>query len=209
MDIDEEDQLGSVTSLGLHRVLASAGVDPNSFASFFDKTTSGSGVGAGPSSASASRHFGEIEAEEDQEKYEDDISEDELPAESAEDARAREREQAVRKAEEDRWVRRAMEMQRAGPQTGVALGDDEKRRRKKEKERREQRERVKSIWPEFRTGQRLRMTEVLYETPADKRAHEEVMARKKRRKVEPRDTCECGSSGLAFVGDAMTGLTRD
>jgi transcription initiation factor TFIID subunit 1 len=201
MDIDEDDQLGSVTSLGLHRVLASAGVDPNSFASFFDKTTSGSGDGAGPSSASASRHFGEIEAEDDQEKYEDDISEDELPAESAEDARAREREQAVRKAEEDRWFRRAMEMQRAGPglQSGVKIGDDEKRRRKKEKERQAQRERVKSIWPEFRTGQRLRMTEVLYETPADKRAHEEVMARKKRRKVETRDTCECGLSGSLFV----------
>lgn len=173
MDLDEDDdQLGSVTSLGLSRVLASAGIDPNAFSNFFEKN-----------GESSSRRFAEVDAEDGEEKYEDDVSDGELPEESAEDKAARAREATARKREEERWYRRALEEQARPPPVP-----------KPQPKAESQQERLRKVWPEFEKGKRLKMTEVLYETPAERAAYKEATNRKKRRKLNGYN--ECGFHAL-------------
>ena len=163
----EEDDFGAVSSLGLNRILADSGIDPAAFSSFFSKT------GGGQSSSA----FAQVEVEDDPEKYEDDVSDSELPAESAEEAQLRRK----RAAEEDRWYRRARDMQRR------AEGGAEKRKRKQAQMAVGLEEQVKRIWPEFEMGKRLKMSEVFYETPAQVKNLEVVLGKNKKR---PRDKVE-------------------
>lgn len=156
----DEDELGASSSFGLHRVLASSGVDPAAFSDFFSKT-----------GGTSSRAFADVDANSDEDRYEDDVSDGGLPAENVEEVRAREREQTAIKAEEARWYRKAMEMQR-----------DEGKRKVQEKVLDEV-ERVREVWPEFEKGRRLKMTEVFYETPKQRRGREVGFNRRKRRKV--------------------------
>jgi hypothetical protein len=162
MDADEDD-LGASSSFGLNRVLASSGIDPAAFSNFFSK------------SGRSSSAFADVDANSDEDRYEDDISDAESPIENVEDVRAREREQAAAKAEEERWYRRAMEMQR-----------DIGKAKVQEKVTGEM-DRVREVWPEFEIGRRLRMTEVFYETPKQRRGWE--ASRRKRRKLGTQ-TCE-------------------
>jgi len=164
MDLDEDD-VGASSSFGLNRVLASSGIDPNAFSSFFSKT--------GGTSSSA---FADLDANSDSDKYEDDVSDIEQPVE---DVRARERE----KADEERWYRRAMEMQK------------EAEKRKVQDKVFDEMDRVREVWPDFVKGRRLRMTEVFYETPKQKRGWAVAFNKKKRRKVGTQ-TCK-RSRGLA------------
>ncbi|WVQ97109.1 hypothetical protein IAU59_004219 [Kwoniella sp. CBS 9459] len=166
----EDDTLGSIGSLGLTSVLASAGVDLASLGSFL-----------GEASGTSSRQLAEVEAEDNEDKYEDDISDDELPSESKEDAAARQREQEARRREEERWIRKGMEMQAdlAGKGKGKAKEKTMVEAMGKTKEQRELEEILK-IWPGFEKGKRLRMSEVFYETPADRIALT-AQSKKKRR----------------------------
>ncbi|KAK8865758.1 hypothetical protein IAR55_000905 [Kwoniella newhampshirensis] len=163
----EDDTLGSIGAFGLHSILASTGVDPSSLSAIF-----------GEASATSSRHFAEVEAEDDDGRYEDDLSDNDLlPAENAEDVAAREREQQARKREEERWIRKGMELAQAGGPTDNPKGKGKAVDKKEQGLRK-----VKKIWPDFEQGKILRMSQVFYETPADRKADESQ--RKKRRRVE-------------------------
>ena len=170
MDL-EEDSLGG--SFGLGRVLASSGIDPSAFSSFFSKTSAN---GAGPSTTA----YDDVDVESDHAAYEDDISDSELPVESAEEIRARE----LRKAEEERWVRRAQALQ-AQAESEKAKAAREKRKKEREKD---DAARVKALWPEFERGKRIKMSEVFYETPSMRKGWRVELGRKKRRKA---DNIEC------------------
>ncbi|WWC99494.1 hypothetical protein V866_006397 [Kwoniella sp. B9012] len=159
----EDEALGSVASFGLSSVLASAGIDLSSLGSFLGEGSGGS-----------SRQIAEIEAEDnDEDKYEDDISVDELPGE--EDAEQRKRDEERRKKEEERWIRKGLELTSAIDK-GKGKEKETVEKTKKEKEL----EQVMKIWPNFDKGKRLRMSEVFYETPQDKRLLA-IQKRKKRR----------------------------
>ncbi|WVR05721.1 hypothetical protein IAU60_002745 [Kwoniella sp. DSM 27419] len=164
----EDETLGSIGSLGLSSILASAGVDISSLGSFL-----------GEASGTSSKQLAEVEAEDDEDKYEDDLSDGELPAESHEDAMARQREQELRRREEERWIRKGMEMQAGKGKGRMADGDGETGKKTKNEM---ELEKMLSIWPGFEKGKRLRMSEVFYETPADKVSL--AAQRKKKRRVE-------------------------
>ncbi|WWC58417.1 uncharacterized protein I303_100957 [Kwoniella dejecticola CBS 10117] len=164
----EDEALGSVASFGLSSVLAGAGIDLSSLGSFL-----------GEGAASSSKHIAEIEAEDDNEdKYEDDIFLD-GDGDAEEDAEARKRAEEARKREEERWIRKGMALA-----NNLSLGDKGKAKMvdgvksKKEKEL----EQVMKIWPGFEKGKRLRMSEVFYETPQDKRIL--AMQKRKKRRLE-------------------------
>ena len=187
MDINGDD-LGESSSFGLNRVLASSGIDPASFSSFYSKT--------GGISSSA---FPDVDANSDSDKYEDDVSDVELP----EEAQARDKERAAIKADEERWYRKAMEMQKVGESKRV-----------QEKVVNEM-DRVKEVWPDFEKGRRLRMTEIFYETPKQRRGWETGFNRRKRQKVGTQ-TCErvpfmagCADKGSQIMSRSLqTSLSR-
>lgn len=104
----------------------------------------------------------------------DDVSDTELPAETAEDQQARARE----RAEEARYRRKAMEYGKRLAEEGVKV-----------KEKKDEGDEVKRVWPDFEKGKRLRMTEIFYETPATKQAYTVSLSRKKRRRVERETIC--------------------
>lgn len=164
----EEDDLGSADALGLHRVLASAGIDTNAFSNFFSKT-----------GGKATTSFADVDADDNEDKFEDDVSDLGLPEESEEVKKAREEE----KAAEARWYRRALAMQ-----AEVGQGEEERKKRRKEKELNEVDE-LKRVWPGFEKGQRLSMVEVFYDTPMMRRDWAIALGKKKRRKLETQ-TCE-------------------
>nr|XP_019049032.1 transcription initiation factor TFIID subunit 1 [Kwoniella bestiolae CBS 10118]OCF27962.1 transcription initiation factor TFIID subunit 1 [Kwoniella bestiolae CBS 10118] len=156
----EDEALGSVASFGLSSVLASAGIDLSSLGSFL-----------GEGSASSSKQIAEIEAEDnDEDKYEDDISVDGMEGE--EDAEQRKRDEERRKREEERWIRKGLEL--------TAAVDKGKGKEKEKTKKDRELEQVMKIWPDFQQGKRLRMSEIFYETPQDRRAVA-VQKRKKRR----------------------------
>ncbi|WRT63957.1 uncharacterized protein IL334_000884 [Kwoniella shivajii] len=164
----EDEALGSVGSFGLSSVLASAGIDINSLGSFL-----------GEGSGTSSRQIAEIEAEDNEDKYEDDISDDGLPAENDEDTEARKREQEARKREEERWIRKGMELaMEADKGKGKGKLMDGMGKSKKEKEL----DQLRTIWPGFEKGKRLRMSEIFYETPADRKAI--LLQKRKKRRLE-------------------------
>jgi transcription initiation factor TFIID subunit 1 len=173
MDVDEDDTLGS--AFGLGSVLAEVGVDEAALNAFLERTE-------GKNSRAL-----EAAIQQGDEKYMDDVSDGELPEENAEDRAARAREQAAIKANEERWARRA-----AAELAGTGPTEKEKRRRRQAERAAAEKDVVRTVWPEFRQGTVLKMSEVFYETPA---ARAEVVAglmKKKRRLLDglPRETCE-------------------
>ncbi|RXK42077.1 transcription initiation factor TFIID subunit 1 [Tremella mesenterica] len=166
MDIDDND-LGNVSSLGLGRILAESGVDPASLDSFFGRSA-------------ATAQIAQVEAESDDDaKYMDDVSDSELPEENDEEKQRRQQQQVDNKAAEDRYMKKALEMQRQMLESGVKV--------KKEKEQVDESTKVKQIWPEFEPGKPLKMSEIFYETPSATRAYEANLSRKKRRRMEDTD----------------------
>lgn len=183
-EVQEDDPLES-TSLGLSRVLASAGVDTSTLSRFLPASSTQQG-------------FHDIDAESDNEdKYEDDVSEHELAPESSADAARRDQEQR----DQERWVRRAMEMQ---AQVGKAVeGAAEKKARQRQREWEE----IKRVWPAYEKGKRLKMSEVFYETPQMRQEWANELKRAKRRRLEPREG-RCGlmlRAGLADSSSARHG----
>jgi len=166
MEVDD-DALGS--AFGLGGVLAEIGVESSALSAFLERTE-----------GRASRDLAaaiEVEAEAD-DKFMDDVSEASLPDENDEDRQARIREQAAIKAEEDRWARRAA-AEMAGT-AGPSLAEKKKRRQREETEK----DLLKKVWPDFQQGTLLRMSEIFYETPADRMNWANSLLKKKRRLLD-------------------------
>jgi hypothetical protein len=150
---------------GLDRVLASVGVDASAFSDFYSKTSGGNSKSSGI--------LATVDVDSgDDDKYEDDISDHELQPESAADVAARKKSEA----DAERMIRRGLALQKEIQQNRGTVTV------KKNKEQ-EEKETVRRTWPEFKQGDRLRMSEVFYETPAERREYEARLARVKRRKV--------------------------
>ncbi|WVQ71168.1 hypothetical protein IAR50_000693 [Cryptococcus sp. DSM 104548] len=165
----EDDALSSVT-FGLGRILQDAGVDPSSLSSFLgDNSESTKGLTQV-----------ELSDDDDNAKFEDDISDAEL--EGGEEERAqRAREAETRKREEERWRKKGLEMMKQSMAKDKAKKEKRKLESSEVKEETEL-DKVLKIWPDFAKGKRLRMTEVIYETPAELGIWNEE--RKKRRVEE-------------------------
>lgn len=161
MSEGDDDVLGS--AFGLGSVLADVGVDANALSAFLEKTE-----------GKRSRDIEQALEEEGQ--YMDDVSDDGLPEETEEDKQARRREQAAIKAEEERWARRAANDLKAMPT------DADKRRRQKREET--EKDRVMTVWPDYKPGTMLKMSEVFYETPAAAQSRRAGILKKKRRLLE-------------------------
>lgn len=174
----EDETLSSLGSLGLSRILASAGIDPSSIGSFLGD--------AGQSS----KELTQVELDEDDAKFEDDISDDELPEEGEEERRQREIDREARKREQERWMRKGLEMMKKSmeqQQTKEKKGkkaDDGKTQEERDLEE------ARKIWPDFDKGKRLRMSEIFYETPADVRALEAKRKKRKTEMVKETKTCK-------------------
>lgn len=174
-----DETLSSLGSLGLGRILASAGIDPSSIGSFLGD--------AGQSS----KELTQVELDEDDAKFEDDISDDELPEEGEEERRQREIDQEARKREQERWMRKGLEMmkksmeqQQTKDKKGKQKADDGKTQEERHLEE------ARKIWPDFDKGKRLRMSEIFYETPADVRAFEAKRKKRKTEMVKETKTCK-------------------
>ena len=179
--MSDEDALGGA-SFGLSRVLADSGIDPSTFSSFFSKT------GGGPSHTA----FDEVDAASDEDaKYEDDVSDSDLPKESEEETRMR----ATRKAEEERWVRRAAELQRSLHSEKEGAERDRKRRKKAL----DAEARIKLVWPDYEPGKRLRMSEIFYETPLQSRQWQKGLNRAKRKTRDKVERESDRGDGETFV----------
>ncbi|WVN85623.1 uncharacterized protein L203_100772 [Cryptococcus depauperatus CBS 7841] len=167
----ENDTLSSIGSLGLSRILASAGIDPSSLSSFLGET------------GTSSKELAEVELEEDDGKFEDDISDNELPEEAKEDRYQQEWNREVRRREEERWMKKGLELMRKSfeqekDSKGKRKAEDGKTQAEKELDA------VLNIWPDFAPGKRLKMCEIIYETPADVKAFE---LERKRRRLSKKD----------------------
>ena len=178
----EDDLLASSTSLGLSSVLTQAGVDPQAFANFFSHS------GTGTPSSSRAHAIDQAEAEEG--GYVDDVSDDGLPPEGADVAAARARERSLVKAEEE-YLRRALAMQAQSQAKKVKV------------ELEDPMDLVRRVWPAFQKGERLKMSEVFYDTPAARRAYEEGLMKRKRRKMVDVKDCEWPGGGKAFLMKQM------
>jgi transcription initiation factor TFIID subunit 1 len=161
----EDDALGS--AFGLGGILAEMGVESSGLSGMLER---------GNASGKASRDLAAaIEADG---KFMEDVSDEELPDENDEDRAARAREQAAIRAEEDRWARRAAAEMRGAPNMSAA--ERKKRREREENEK----DVVRKIWPDFTQGTLLRMSEIFYETPADRASYATALLGNKRRMVE-------------------------
>lgn len=167
---DGDDFLGS---LGLGKLLASEGVDASGLSTLLSRG----------GDASTSNEYANVDNDSDDDaKYEDDLSDRELPPETEVEKAAREKE----RLEEARYRRMALQM-------GKEL--EAKRLQKgKAKAKEDPKDVVKRIWPDFEPGRRLRMTDVLYETPYLRERLRQVTHKKKRRKVDHQNTCMCSST---------------
>lgn len=132
-----------------------------------------------------------MELDEDDAKFEDDISDDELPEEGEEERRQREIDQEARKREQERWMRKGLEMmkksmeqQQTKDKKGKQKADDGKTQEERDLEE------ARKIWPDFDKGKRLRMSEIFYETPADVRASEAKRKKRKTEMVKETKTCK-------------------
>jgi hypothetical protein len=165
MDVDEDqDRFNDPSSLGLHRILRDVGIDLSAHDSVFDS----SGAGGALALADADVSDGE-------DKFEDDVSDPETAGEK-EDRRLQERKRAT---EEARWMKRAMEMQKE-VKTKVAPREKDALAK------------VRKVWPDWERGQRMRMTEVFYDTPLMQSKREVETNKAKRRKLDStaHRTCE-------------------
>jgi hypothetical protein len=163
---DDNDALGS--AFGLGGILAEIGVESGALSAFLERTEGGA----------ASRDLAAAIEKDSEDKFMDDVSDASLPDETEEDREARAREQAAIKAEEDRWARRAA-AEMAGVD-GLSLAERKKRRQREETEK----DLVKKVWPDFAQGTLLRMSEIFYETPADKINYTNTLLKKKRRLLD-------------------------
>lgn len=200
MDPEYDDGLGPSNLLGLGKILLSAGVDVGEFTNAFDKSGSGSSVQANNARA---RAFAEIEDSDEEAGYMDDDADIDMDdtGESMEERATRERAAARARADEERWMKRGMEMQRQAESAAKKKISD---RIKDEQEGRELTplEKIRKVWPDWQPGQKMRLSEVFYQSPVV-RDREEV-DRKKRKLahfgvaqrdfVLPEETkCKCAS----------------
>lgn len=163
--MDGEDEF--LGSLGLGKLLASEGVDSSGLSTLLSR--------GGGGEASTSAQFADVDNQDsdDEAKYEDDLSDNDLPETEAEKmARAKERQ------EEARYKRMALQMNQELEDSRAAKGKG------KGKATNDPKDVVRRVWPDFEPGRRLRMTDVLYETPQMRHQYERESQRKKRRKVE-------------------------
>lgn len=164
--MDEGDDF--LGSLGLGKLLASEGVDSSGLSTLLSR---GGGGGEGSTSA----QFADVDNQDsdDEAKYEDDLSDNDLPeTEGEKAARAKERQ------EEARYKRMALQMNQELEDSRAAKGKG------KGKATNDPKNVVKRIWPDFQPGRRIRMTDVLYETPLMRHQYDRQSQKKKRRKVD-------------------------
>lgn len=180
MEVDD-DVLGSAFGLGNVLAQVGVGVDSAALSAFLERSGEGGG-------GSSSRELAAAIEEDDEDKFMDDVSEASLPDENPEDKEARRREQAAIKAEEARWARRA-----AAEIAGLKNeGDIEREARKKRQREERERNLVFSVWPDFKQGVPLKMSEVFYDTPAARSAFSAAALKKKRRLLTglPHEECK-------------------
>lgn len=159
----EDDFLGS---MGLGKLLAAEGVDSSGLNTLL----------ARGGDASASNELANIDNNSDDDAgYEDDLGDDDLLPETEGEKAAR----AKEKQEEARYRRMALQMNKEleAKRESASAG------KSKGKAKEDPKEVVKRIWPDFEPGRRLRMTDVLYETPYARAQYKEASHRRKRRKV--------------------------
>ncbi|WOO83710.1 Putative transcription initiation factor TFIID subunit [Vanrija pseudolonga] len=169
MEVDD-DVLGSAFGLGNVLAQVGVGVDSEALSAFLERAGERGG-------GSSSRELAAAIEQDDEDKFMDDVSEASLPDENPEDEEARRREQAAIKAEEERWARRA-----AAEIAGLKNeGDAEREARKKRQREERERNLVLSVWPDFKQGVPLKMSEVFYDTPAARSAFSAAALKKKRR----------------------------
>jgi len=158
---DENDFLGS---MGLGKLLASEGVDSSGLNTLL----------ARGGDASASNELANIDNNSDDEAgYEDDLDDHDLLPETEAEKAAR----AKEKQEEARYRRMALQMNKELEAKRASTS------KVKGKSKDDPKDVVKRIWPDFEPGRRLRMTDVLYETPYAREQYKEASYRRKRRKV--------------------------
>jgi hypothetical protein len=163
----DDDFLGS---FGLGKLLASEGVDASGLSTLLSRG----------GEASTSNGFADVDNDSDGGAgYEDDLSDHDLPAETEAEKAAREKE----RLEEARYRRMALQM---GKELEAKRLEKGKGKAKVEEKKEDV---VKRIWPDFEPGRRLRMTDVLYETPYSRERHRQVAHKKKRRKVDHQVKC--------------------
>lgn len=161
-----DDFLGS---LGLGKLLASEGVDSRGLSTLLSR--------GGGGEASGTANFADVESDDDA-KYEDDLADDDMLPETEAERASRDKE----RQEEARYKRMALQMNREL--------EDSRARKGKGKAQQDPQMVVKKIWPDFEPGRRLRMTNVLYETPLMRQQHDHDVQRKKRRRVEQHTSCK-------------------
>ena len=155
----EDDFLGS---LGLGKLLASEGVDTSGLSNILSR-------GGG---ASTSNELANIDNESDDDaKYEDDLSDQDLLPETEAEKAAR----AKEKQEEARYRRMALQMNKELEAKRANKG--------KGKAKEDPKDVVKRIWPDFEPGRRLRMTDIIYETPHTREQYKQASYKRKRQKV--------------------------
>ena len=168
----EDDDIGNVSSFGLGRILAQSGIDTSSLGNLL-------GGASGSNSA-----YAELDASDDENaKYMDDELDTDLPGEGEGEVERRKQQEAHNRAMEERYVRKAMEMQRELAAKGKAPS------KTREEQTAEELGKAKRIWPDFSQGMILKMSEVFFETPAMTKAHQAELARNKRRRIEPAGPC--------------------
>jgi len=155
----EDDFLGS---LGLGKLLASEGVDTSGLSNILSRG----------GNASSSNELANIDNESDDDaKYEDDLSDHDLLPETEAEKAAR----AKEKQEEARYRRMALQMNKELEAKRANKG--------KGKAKEDPKDVVKRIWPDFEPGRRLRMTDIIYETPHTREQYKQASYKRKRQKV--------------------------
>jgi hypothetical protein len=182
----EDDFLGS---MGLGKLLASEGVDSSGLNTLLARGRD----------ASASNDFANIDNNSDDGAgYEDDLDDHDLLPETDAEKAAR----AKEKQEEARYRRMALQMNKELEAKRTSAS------KVKGKYKDDPKDVVKRIWPDFEPGRRLRMTDVLYETPYAREQYKEASYRRKRRKVVHESKRKsCIKTGLPTeCADAQTHL---
>lgn len=161
---DDQDQFQDPSSLGLHRILRQVGVDLSNHDSVFDSSGAGDAVA-----------LADADVSDGEDRFEDDVSDPETSGEKED----RERQERKRAAEEARWMKRAMEMQgTVQPKAVIAKANPA--------------DKVKKVWPDWEPGQRMKMTEIFYETPLMQLKRDAELYKAKRRKLghSPETRCK-------------------
>lgn len=158
-DDADADQFGEGSSLGLSKILQDVGVDLKN-ARLFDQRDQAFGSA-----------LAEVEDAEDV-RYMDD---EDAAEESLEDQQRWARQQAESKRKQAELYRRGREMARQLELQRLAQPESEEDRRMAVMRH------VKHVWPDWEVGQRMRMSEVFYETPRMRMERDEEMGRGKRR----------------------------